>query len=260
MQKSAANDWCVQSVFVPLPRGGKAKPLAFTVAPVRPLSVKQSRNFPTEQVSPGRGQSAFVEQPRNVSTGPQNCSNGPAAHVPSLPPSDEQVESSHWFGVVAAPGTVHAPPGHSDATVQAAPLLPPPTQRRPPQIGPIGPAGSGQSALSSQGSALPLLQVSQKHLRCVKPGARQFGLAAESVFDLVPVVFVRSIGSVAINAPPSGGQSRLVVPNAMFAVWPLTSQGSPAFAPLSHIPFCSPSFAAASPRHRGHGSETVGPL
>jgi len=41
-----------------------ATPVAETLPPMAPLSVKHSRNLPTPHVSPGAVQSAFVEQPR----------------------------------------------------------------------------------------------------------------------------------------------------------------------------------------------------
>ncbi len=66
--------------------------------------------------------------------------------------------------------------------------------------------------------------MSQKHLSDVNPVARQFGFAALSVRVTVPVVFVRSIGKVAITPPASGGQSRLVEPKAALGDEPVMSQ------------------------------------
>lgn len=84
------------------------------------------------------------------------------------------------------PGRLHEPPGHSLPLVHGVPTLPPPMQRRPPQIGPVGPGGSGQSTLAAQGSALALLHVSQRHLL---PGApKQPGLSAERVRVTTSVV------------------------------------------------------------------------
>jgi len=77
------------------PDGVPPVPLPVMLAPIIPLSRKQSRNLPVEHVSPGCGQSPLVAQPRNVSAGPQNCSKGPVAHVPSLPTSGLQMLSSH---------------------------------------------------------------------------------------------------------------------------------------------------------------------
>src|SRR6185503_6572647 len=103
------------------------------------------------------------------------------------------------------PGMLQADPGHSLATVQAAPLLLPLRQRLPPQMGPIGPGGSGQSAFAVHGSRLTLLHVSQAHFTEVSPMARQFGLAAESVKLSLPVVFERSTARRAISDPASNG-------------------------------------------------------
>ena len=60
-----------------LPEIGLAVPVTVTEPPTTPLSRKQSRNFPSVRVSPACGQSALVVQPRNVSCGVQNSSNGP---------------------------------------------------------------------------------------------------------------------------------------------------------------------------------------
>ena len=109
-------------------------------------------------------------------------------------------------------------------------------QRFPPQIGPIGPAGSGQSAFVAQGCAALVLQVSQKHFRLVNPGARQLGLEVASVRETVPVEFERSIGNAAICAPEVGGQSRLVAPKNTFGDEPFTSQLWPLFTPESQVP------------------------
>src|SRR5262245_58960356 len=119
------------------------------------------------------------------------------------------------LGLVAAPGVMAQmpPDGHSESAVQEAPSLLPPTQRRPPQMGPAGPGGSGQSTLASHGSALALLQVLQKHRSAVNPGALHGGLAAESVAVAVAVVCEKSMSRSATVAPACGGQSRLVVPN-----------------------------------------------
>jgi len=177
--------------------GGSAAPVAWIALPTTPLSVKHLRNLPIEHVCcdahvpPGHcaavlhgrpalvpplhvvneAQSAFVEQPANVASGPQNCSNGPPLHSPSFPVVGLHVASLHWFGAVAVPGNVHAPLGHSLVAAQGVPAFVPAMQRLPPQIGPVGPGGSGQSAFVAQGSAAASLQVSQKHASVVNPGA-----------------------------------------------------------------------------------------
>jgi hypothetical protein len=101
-----------------------------------PLS-KHSRKRATEQVSPANPQSALLVQPRNVSVGPQNCSNGPLEQMKSvalvagkLSPGTQSPEPpSHWFGAVAVPGTLHALPGHCDVALQGAPAFVPPAHR-----------------------------------------------------------------------------------------------------------------------------------
>jgi len=45
---------------------------------------KQLRLREIEHVSPGRVQSVLLKQPRNVSTGPQNCSVGPLEQMKSF--------------------------------------------------------------------------------------------------------------------------------------------------------------------------------
>jgi hypothetical protein len=188
----------------------------------------------------------------------------------------EQTVSLHWLNAVAAPGTEHAPPpahwelllhtppGHCDATVHGLPMfepalhvklhamppLVPPMHRRPPQT--VAPTAT-QSALVLHGVAAGLLQVSQRHLAAVKPGARQFGLSADTVRVCVPVELVRLIGSAAMFAPFDGGQSRLVLPQKRLGELPLTSHVRPAFGPTSHVPARLPSFAGPSPMHFGHG-------
>jgi hypothetical protein len=86
---------------------------------------------------------------------------GPTAHSPAPSPSaSSQANSSgddessmHDVGFVGSPGRVQMPPpGHSDVVLHGAPTFTPPRQRRPPQMGPTGPAGSGQSALAPHGS------------------------------------------------------------------------------------------------------------
>jgi hypothetical protein len=78
--------------------------------------VKHSRKRPFVQVSPGFVQSLSLAQPRNVSIA-QNCSNGPAAQVPSSTESSSggvfglHVPSEHSFGAVSLPGLPQAPPG-----------------------------------------------------------------------------------------------------------------------------------------------------
>src|SRR3990172_8923250 len=107
-------------------------------------------------------QSASVVQPAKVADGPQNCSMGPAAHLPSFPtaqlpaghsePNAQlapafdpptqvlvglQSASSHSLGLVGIPANEHAPPGHWLVEVHGAPLLVPLMQRwpvAPPQI------------------------------------------------------------------------------------------------------------------------------
>src|SRR6185369_10585760 len=123
----------------------------------------------------------------------QNCSNGPAAQTPSFAESlsggvfGEHVPSEHSFGCVVLPNRPQAPPGHSELFAHGEPLFAPPLQRLPPQMPGLPPL-IGQSALVAQGSALALLQVSQKHFMLVKPGEVQFGLALVNVRVVVPVV------------------------------------------------------------------------
>ena len=85
-------------------------------------------------------------------------------------------------------------------------------------------------------------------------------MAAESVRVFVPVVFDRSIGSVAINEPPGGGQSRLVEPQTVFGDVPFTSHALVLRGPEEHVPPRAPSLVLPSPTQRGHGSASVGPL
>jgi hypothetical protein len=118
-----------------------------------------------------------------------------------------------------SPATVHGRPlhvplGQTLAAAQAFPAFVPPTQR----------PETGQSAFALHAFAVELLHVSHMHLFVVNPTARQFGLAAESVFVRVPVEFVRSMFSVAMMPPVSGGQSRLVLFQKRFGDVPFTSQ------------------------------------
>jgi len=157
--------------------------------------------------------------------------------------------NSQSFGFVACPRKPHAPPGHCEKTVHAAPLFVPPMHRFPPQTVPA----PVQSAFVKQGSAARSLQVSQIHFRFANPAALQFGFAAVKVRVCVPVEFVRLIGSVATTASGFGGQSRLVPPQNGFGDLPFTSHVWPAFGPASHVPARMPSFAGPSPAHFGHG-------
>ena len=49
------------------PHGGCDAPETDTLPPTTPSSRKQSRNLPSEQVSPGNAQSPLLVHPRNVS-------------------------------------------------------------------------------------------------------------------------------------------------------------------------------------------------
>ena len=130
-QKSAASVG-VDASFT----GVLATPCAVTVSPTRPLS-KHSRKRATEQVSPAKPQSVLLVQPRNVSVGPQNCSNGPVWQMKSVAlvfgvlssAAQSPTPPSHWFGAVAVPGTLHALPGHCDVTLHGAPTFVPPAHR-----------------------------------------------------------------------------------------------------------------------------------
>jgi hypothetical protein len=84
----------------------------------------------------------------------------------------EHTASSHVFGAVDAPGTAHAPPGHSEVTAHGAPAFEPTTQRFPPHT--VAPTAV-QSALLLHAVAARLLHVWQKHLFPVNPAAVQFG-------------------------------------------------------------------------------------
>ena len=173
---------------------------------------------------------------------------------PQMPVSVEQ-KPPVQTPLSQSPATVHGrplhvpPPAQTLASAQNLPAFVPPTQR----------PERGQSAFALHGFAAELLQVSHMHFSVVNPTARQFGLAAESVLVLVPVVLVRSIGKVAMMPPVSGGQSRLVRPQNGFGDVPLTSHVCPTFWPLSHEPPRVLSFAAPSPTHFGHGPALVGP-
>jgi len=102
----------------------------------------------------------------------QNCSNGPPEQTPSFTESVSggvfavQVASEQSLGLVTFPGRPQLLPGHSVVLTHAAPALLPLAQRVPPQTMP-----DGQSALVEQASPAASPQVSQKHLRLVKPGA-----------------------------------------------------------------------------------------
>src|SRR5204863_9419107 len=129
--------------------------------------------------------------------------------------------------------------------LHAAPTLGPPRQRRPPQIGPSAPAGSGQSALSSHGPASMLLHVSQR--QCPPGSPVHLGLDADRVFTTSSVALLRSSGSWATSAPSIGGQSRLVAPKSgRPGTVALASHSSPTRRPLVHVPSCTSSFIDAS--------------
>src|SRR5215510_1716169 len=134
---------------------------------------------------------------------------------PGVPGSATQSPEppSHWFAAVAVPLRPQAEPGQIDvapAVGHGAPALAPPVHRSPPQM----PAPPEQSAFELHGVAAALSQVSHWHLLVVQPPDVHVGFDADRVRVLVPVVLSRLIGRVAISAPPSGGQSRLVEPNA----------------------------------------------
>ena len=195
-----------------LSTGGSGWPCVSTEAPTAPLSVKHSRKRPFVHVSPGFVQSELLAQPRNVSIA-QNCSNGPAAHVPSFTESlaggvlGEHVASLQSFGCVVWPTRVQAPPpGHSELLLHGAPLFVPLLQRLPPQMPGLPPL-SGQSALVAHALALALLHVSQKHLSDVKPGDVHVGFAADKVRLVNPVERFSVMFKLPTSAPGSGGQS-----------------------------------------------------
>jgi len=73
---------------------------------------------------------------------------------------------------------------------------------------------AGQSAFVLHGVAAALARVS--HWHTLPAAARHGGLADDSVRAFVPVVLLRSIFSVAMTPPASGGQSRLVAPHSTF--------------------------------------------
>src|SRR6185369_3181165 len=142
----------------------------------------------------------------------QNCSNGPASQTPSFAESlsggvfGVHVPSAQSFGCVVLPNRPQAPPGHSELFTHGAPLFAPLLHRLPPQIPGLPPL-IGQSALVAQGSALVLLQVSQKHFTLVKPGDVQFGLPLVNVRVVVPVLRLSVSLRLPTFAPGSGGQS-----------------------------------------------------
>src|SRR5882724_5627705 len=117
---------------------------------------------------------------------------------------------------------------------------------------------TGQSAFELHAVAAALAQVS--HWHCLPAALRHGGFAADKVRVFVPVVLVRSIFSVAMMPPTSGGQSRLVAPHSTFGETPLMSHALPFRCPAEHVPPRAPSLALPSPRQRGHGSERTGPL
>jgi hypothetical protein len=127
-------------------------------------------------------------------------------------------------------------------------------QRRPPQIGPMGPGGSGQSALLAQGSALALLQVSHAHFSPMAPVPVQFGLVL--VIACAAVAVERSTRSERVaTSGVAGGQSRLVTPKSGWpGTSPFASQPSPPCLPPTHTPAAMPSFAVPSPTQIGHGA------
>jgi len=174
-----------------------------------------------------------------------------------------EVSSMHPSGLVAAPTRPQpeTTPGHSLLAVHAAPTLVPPRHRLPPQIGPMGPAGSGQSAFTLQGSAAALLQVSQKHRAPAAP--EHDGFAAESVLVEIPVDTV--IGVVVFARLPRklevvGGQSKLDRPKSgRPAVASAASHPNPARGPASQVPPFTVSLGVRSPTQRGQGPSVVLP-
>ncbi len=122
------------------------------------------------------------------------------------------------------------------------------------------PPGIGQSAFVAHGVEAASSQVSHWQRLVVHPPAVQSGLDVVKVRTLVPVVLLRLIGSVAINAPESGGQSRLVEPNETFGDEPLMSQTLPLRWPPEQVPPRTPSLVVPSPMQFGHGLESVMPL
>src|SRR5689334_21679948 len=120
------------------------------------------------------------------------------------------VSSKHAPGFDGSPDRPHSPAGLSDPLAHGAPSFPPPMQRRPPQMGPVGPGGSGQSLLLPHASAAPLLHVSQRQ-RSPEPSPH-VGLLVLKVRTIGSVPLLRSIDRFAIKSGVSVGQSRLVVP------------------------------------------------
>jgi hypothetical protein len=79
-------------------------------------------------------------------------------------------------------------------------------QRFPPQT--VAPTAA-QSAFDAQGVAAALLQVSQKHLRLVNPGARQLGLDELSVRVTIELAAATVVEYVRKKSSAAGGQSKL---------------------------------------------------
>ena len=162
------------------------------------------------------------------------------------------VSSLHPLGLPGSPGREQLLPGHCDAVVHAAPEFVPPRHRVPLQMGPIGPAGSGQSALTKHDVLLPLLHVPHMHL--LPPEPVQFGLAVVNVLTTELVALLRLIPRTAIWVPGDDVQSRLVVPKSgRLGTWPLPSHAKPARGPTSHVPPSTPSLIAPSPMQREQG-------
>jgi hypothetical protein len=128
--------------------------------------------------------------------------------------------------------------------------LVPSRQRFPPQI--VAPTAT-QSVFDVHGTAAAWLHVLQKHFDPPNPGAEQEGLAADSVFVTVLVVYENSIGVLAMSVDPEGGQSRLVSPNTAVGEIPLASQLRPLRMPPAHVPLLTSSLRTSSPTHVGQG-------
>ena len=122
------------------------------------------------------------------------------------------------------------------------------------------PAGSGQSLLSSQTSALPLLHVSQRHL--LPAASVQFGLAAVSVFTTVLVLLLRSIVRVAMIARrirrtiETGPTEVRTIRNLAVGI----AREALTRGPPSQVPVVTVSLMAPTSLHRGHGLSTAMPL
>jgi hypothetical protein len=158
------------------------------------------------------------------------------------------------------------PLGHSDAALHGAPSFGPLKHRRPPQMGPTGPAGSGQSAFVLHGIGRPPgaveLHVSHWHRLDPNPPAEQNGFAALRVRVWAAVEVASGtdgITSDPIEVAAEGGQSKLVLPKEVMGEVALVSHGWPLRSPPEQVPPVMPSLAVGSPTQRGHGWAMIPP-